>query len=118
MPPDDDGAEPDVEQLRQEAARFVQLSREVLDRTDIGEMDRQIECCRLREKAMGYLEEVAILTKDAALLKYAGEQASKWAGHMRSATTKRRNDEVPRLIAMLADRREFARQLLGIEEDE
>jgi hypothetical protein len=70
----------------------------VLLRDDIGEMERQIQQAQHMELAFNLLQRVAVLEGDNAMLKNCAEQASKWAGHMRSATTKRKNDIVPELV--------------------
>ncbi len=84
--------------LKQRATDYMRQAEESLERTDIGEMERQIEQSRLYELAYNLLQQVAIDDSDPRLLKFAGEQASKWASNMRQATTKRRNDIVPALV--------------------
>ncbi|MGH1451199.1 MAG: hypothetical protein ACRBBM_17480 [Pseudomonadaceae bacterium] len=86
------------EGLRALAGDYMRDAEESLERTDIGEMERQIEQCRLYELAYNLLIQVAIMTADKQLLKLASEQAAKWATNMRSATTKRKNDIVPSLV--------------------
>jgi hypothetical protein len=61
---------------------------------------------------------VATLKGEYALVKTLGDQAAKWATNLRAATTKRRNDEVPKLIQAMENRKEWARTLLGIEEED
>lgn len=103
-------------ELRIKSVDYIAKAEKVLRRKSMGEMARQIEQSRLMELAYNYLAQAAVLEEDNSLLKQASENASKWAQHCRGATTTRRNDEVPRLMAALADRKRFARELLAIEE--
>lgn len=103
-------------ELRVKSVDCIAKAERVLRRKSMGEMARQIEQSRQMELAYNYLAQAAILEQDNGLLKHASENASRWAQHCRGATTKRRNDEVPRLMAALADRKKFARALLAIEE--
>ena len=104
--------------LKELAADHMRDAEESLERTDLGEMERQIEQCRHMELSMVLLQQAAVIDSDDKLLKFAGEQATKWATNMRAATTKRRNDEVPRLLRAMEKRKNWARELLGIEEDD
>lgn len=113
MPQEDERC---VATLKEQSAAHTRAGEESLKRTDLGEIERQILHCGHRELAMNLLEQAAILDDDFKLLKFAGEQATKWATNMRAATTKRRNDEVPRLIEAMNDRKQWARDLLGVEE--
>lgn len=103
-------------ELRVKSVDCIARAEKVLRRKSMGEMARQIEQSRQMELAYNYLAQAAILEQDNGLLKHASENASRWAQHCRGATTKRRNDEVPKLMAALADRKRFARELLAIEE--
>ena len=107
-----------VEELKALAQAYVFEAEAVLQNTSLGEMDRQIEQCRLMELSCCVMQQLAIKKGDGALWKSSGEQALKWATNMRAATTKRRNDEVPRLLRAMADRKKWARALLDIPEDQ
>lgn len=110
-----------IESLELEAAQHMADAQEVLRRTDLGEMERQIEQCQHMEQAYNKLQQVAILRGDKALLKTTGEQATKWATNMRAATTKRRNDIVPilvRTVASNASWSEALRDLKALEEED
>lgn len=109
-------ADRDVDDLRELSMECFRAAEAAMRRADLGEMERQIEEAGHKELGYDYLVQVAVLTGDHALLKQAGEQAVKWATAVRSASTKRRNDEVPKLIDAMKDRRAWAQELLGIEE--
>ena len=102
--------------LRKKSQAHIAKAEKVLRDLSLGEMERQIEQSRLMELAFNYLAQAAIIEEDTNLLKHASENASKWAQHCRAAATKRRNDEVPRIIEAMSDRRQWARDLLGVEE--
>ncbi len=109
---------PSTKDMREKAGQHMADAESVLHETELGEMERQIEQCRHMELAYCLLQQIAVIDADKQLLKFAGEQATKWATNMRAATTKRRNDEVPRLIRAMEDRKQWARDLLSLEEDE
>lgn len=104
--------------LRKRAQAEIAKADKLLRDIKLGEMQRQIEQSRLMELAMNYMAQAAILDNDRAALKLATDAASQWAQHTRAATTKRRNDEVPKLIEAMTNRGEFAKRLLAIEEDD
>ncbi len=104
--------------LRKRAQTEIAKADKLLRNTELGEMERQIEQSRLMELAMNDMVQAAILTEDRSALKLASDQASAWAAHTRSATTKRKNDLVPKLVEAMANRKEFARQLMAIEEED
>ena len=89
--------------LRAEAANNMRAAEAVLRDESLGEMERQIEQSRLMELAYCQLQQVAIATDDTMLLRIAADNAQKWAAHMRSATTKRKNDIVPLLVQAVTD---------------
>lgn len=107
-----------IEQLELEAVQHMADAQEVLQRTDLGEMERQIQQCQHMEQYCNKMQQVATLGRDKQLLKMIGEQATKWATNLRAATTKRRNDEVPRIIRAMEDRKKWARELLALEEED
>lgn len=113
---DDDSDGSPVLRLRLRAEEYLERAERVLEDESLGEMERQIEECRLNELSCNMLSRAAILADDPQLLKLASEQGVKWANAMRAATTKRRNDEVPKLIEDMQDRRKWAQTLLGVEE--
>lgn len=107
-----------VESLREKAADHMRLAEQALERTDLGEMERQIEQCQQMELAMCVLQQVAIMTGDDKLLKFSGEQATKWAVNMRGATTKRRNDIVPVLVETVTAGASWAEALRRLKDRE
>ncbi|MEL6705771.1 MAG: hypothetical protein AAFP15_16005 [Bacteroidota bacterium] len=109
---------PETSHLREQAAQHMADAETVLRNEELGEMEAQILQSRLMERAYNLMQQVAIIEGDERLLKMASEAASKWATNTRAATTKRRNDEVPRLIRAMEDRKAWARKLMGIEEED
>ncbi len=115
MPQEDSGST--GASLKDKASEWMRRAEHVLEQTEMGEMERQIEQARCMELAYNCLQQAAVLGEiDIAALKLAGDYAAKWSTTMRGATTKRRNDEVPKLIEAMKDRRAWAQELLGIEE--
>lgn len=107
-----------IEQLELEAAEHMADAQDVLRRTDMGEMARQIAQCQHMEQAYNKLQRIAILQGDKALLKTTGEQATKWATNMRAATTKRRNDVVPILVEAVAGNATWSEAVKRLKERE
>lgn len=90
-----------ADRLRKKAAADMARAEKQLKRSDVGEMERQIAQAQHMELSFNYMQQAAIVEGDNALLKNSAEQASRWAGHMRQATSKRKNDLLPLLIAAL-----------------
>ena len=104
--------------LRKRAQAEIAKADKLLKNTELGEMERAIEQGRLMELAYNYMAQAAIIENDSRALKLANDAASQWCQHVRASSTKRKNDLVPQLVEAMANRKEFARQLMAIEEDE